>query len=103
MSSEAVISSLFAADEFTAFSVQSIHCWNGTGSVVPRARLDGHKTGAPCCSAVPKPGNVENPTRRRSEFNDKLSLLNISGTGGKALFPTTPKRDGLGICADCKD
>src|SRR4029077_72917 len=103
MSSEAVISSLFAADECTAFSVQSIHCWNRTGSVVPRARLDGHKTHTPCHTAVPEACNSEDPSGRGSEFNTKLSFGCSGRIGSKGLFPTTPKRDGLGICADCKD
>jgi hypothetical protein len=87
MSLEAVIPCLFATEECTALSVQSIHCWNGTGSVLPPASLDRHKTDTPCCSAVPEASNVENLAGRRSEFSYKLSFGYIGRTGVKRLFP----------------
>ena len=103
MSLEGGFALLLAGDECTALSVQSGHCWNRTGPVAPRADLDGHKTSTPCYPAVPKAGNAEHFSGWRSEINSELSFGRSGGACDKGLLPTTPERDGLGICAGCKN
>src|SRR2546428_14110316 len=102
MLEETCISRFATTHEFTALSIQTIHNWNGMGTVKPLACLNRHESRAPCYSAVPKAGHSEDPSRGRSEFQGKLSLGCSARAGPKGVFPTTPEWNGLGTCGGCQ-